>query len=436
MTHSTLLGEKSRLVTIDKIILSIVDFVASHLKGKLTRLGLHIVQSYGGHSMSSLLDGPPPDAPEVQSSLAQCAFALGRLDGALRSLNPGIEPLLAAALLARSLIMALRDAGYAEAEGGWARWLPRGAPPQAEPHVALGTSALVEVVLRHAEQSSWPAVANSAAILRRAAPHLMTAAGAHTADLLLAADLLDQAKQITRLRPGFSIDSTLWHFANLVQAASASPNFALGRADLAIADTHQGRHTYYHAAARPHVWAFGLVTGDALRYAGLLSRSVPMGGSILLGAVRAELSQAERSAFLFAGLTQAAETILQLIDTCRERHTRSEHALSCFRSTAKAPAVFAFLAGAGPLTRAQIAAGFEVSRQGASGIIQALEATGLVLRKGGVIYPHSVEQERTGATPASPTLTHLTSLTEVDDALAALDALLARSAPLERGNGS
>lgn len=67
----------------------------------------------------------------------------------------------------------------------------------------------------------------------------MTAAGAHTADLLLAADLLDQAKQITRLRPGFSIDSTLWHFANLVQAASASPNFALGRADLAIADTHQ-----------------------------------------------------------------------------------------------------------------------------------------------------------------------------------------------------
>src|SRR5690606_41127758 len=159
------------------------------------RLGLHIVQSYGGHSMSSLLDGPPPDAPEVQSSLAQCAFALGRLDGALRSLNPGIEPLLAAALLARSLIMALRDAGYAEAEGGWARWLPRGAPPQAEPHVALGTSALVEVVLRHAEQSSWHALAYSAAIIRRAATPLISAAGTHTADHLYEQDMLVPAKQ-------------------------------------------------------------------------------------------------------------------------------------------------------------------------------------------------------------------------------------------------
>lgn len=111
-------------------------------------------------------------------------------------------------------------------------------------------------------------------------------------------------------------------------------------------------------------------------------------------------------------------------------------ALARFRSTSKAPAGFAFLAGLSPLTRAQIAAGFAVSRQGADTIIQGLVAVGLVRRADGVIRAIAPsERDETAARPA-PSIPPLTSVAEVDDALAAVDALLARTIPPERPRGS
>lgn len=373
------------------------------------------------------LDADTFDFPTSCAPSAACAYALGQLDGALRTLDAALEPLLAATVAGRALSAALADAGYAEPDSALSRWLPTGTAPLAGPHTVLGPPALAHVVLHQLEQAAWPALADCARVLRRAVPHLTAPNTATAGELTEAWAVLAQAQTALCHDPADDVAATLDRFAEQVRAAGDTPVFARGQADPATFATPWGPRSYYRSPPRPHSWALNLIAGDVLHHVGLLSRAMPLEGSVRIGALRVDLPPGERRTILLQGLTAAARAALRMVETCGRRHAHHSAALAHLRSTSRAPAILAVLAGIGPLTRLQIAQGFAISRQGVDGIVDVLAAAGLVERDRGVVTLASWNSAEAPPARAPEPLVALSSLAEVDAALAALDALLAKS---------
>lgn len=93
------------------------------------------------HPLASDNDLPGED---VAASEARCSLALGRLDGMLIGLTPNEKCLLSWALLRSTLLGALIQAGFSDADlrfNDWFAGIDRG--PQESEHTACSASALV-----------------------------------------------------------------------------------------------------------------------------------------------------------------------------------------------------------------------------------------------------------------------------------------------------
>jgi hypothetical protein len=121
----------------------------------------------------NLFDSSEVDPDELAAATARCYLAIGRLDGAIAHAAPNVLALFALMLVRRTLARSLTAAGYLFTEASFEGWISRaGGPPQSGPGTAAPAPAIAAAVLLELRASHWPALAEAADLVQRAAPHL------------------------------------------------------------------------------------------------------------------------------------------------------------------------------------------------------------------------------------------------------------------------
>ena len=120
-----------------------------------------------------LFDSSEVDPAELETASARCYLALGCLDGAIAHAAPNVVALFALMLVRRTLAKSLAAAGYLFTDATFEGWISRaGGPPQGGPGTAAPAPAISAAVLSELRVSRWPALAEAADLVWRAAPHL------------------------------------------------------------------------------------------------------------------------------------------------------------------------------------------------------------------------------------------------------------------------
>ena len=121
----------------------------------------------------NLFDSSEVDPAELAAATARCYLALGRLDGAIAHAAPNVVALFALMLVRRTLARSLTAAGYLFTDAAFGGWISRaGGPPQGGPGTSAPAPAIAAAVLSELRASKWPAIAEAAELVWRAAPHL------------------------------------------------------------------------------------------------------------------------------------------------------------------------------------------------------------------------------------------------------------------------
>ena len=112
------------------------------------------------HPLASDTDA---DLSEVGAAQAECAFALGRLDGLLAGLGDSEKRLFCWALLRETLLSALRQAGFADTElqfNGW--FVGTSRAPQEGALTSCSPRAIVQAILAELAHHTWEPLAEAA----------------------------------------------------------------------------------------------------------------------------------------------------------------------------------------------------------------------------------------------------------------------------------
>jgi len=372
---------------------------------------------------------------EVGAARGRACIALGRLDGAVRMASPSALRLFGYRLVRRSFIGALADAGFAGADRAIDGWIARESPPPATPQYAAAEApAISGAVLAALADGGWAPVAEAARFVARAAEHLGRAGTPAAGEKPLAEIAAEARRALVPSRPLYDVDDPLAWLEARVEGARASAAFAPVARDPVPIDTLAGIAIITPPPPRAHHWALGLAMGESLRALGLLSRPVPLAGSVPAAALRMDMPPRERAVALADAIARAARQAMAELDEAVRLAAHAAHALRTCRRTSRAPDVFAGIAGLGALRRTQIATGFGLTAMGADTILATLVSAGLVARAPG---------DRRGPYRWTPppvarstpwTISDMSGLlNEVDAAMEGLDALLARLSPRKAG---
>ena len=374
---------------------------------------------------------------KLQAERGAALLAVGRLDGGLAAAPP--LRLFAHRVVRRTLVASLAGAGFAGRDGWFDDWLARRAgPPEDAGAAEHSPEAVAGAVLAELRRAPWAPLADAAAQATRAAAHLArqpvsSAASQPPGAAPLAGDLVDAARGIVG-SVALTDDPSAWLEAFLA-AAMAAPWFAPPERAVLAVETWERTVVVEAAAPRGAAWALGLALGGGLRAAGLLRVAVPLAAAVPGEALRGDLEPAERAAALFRGLGAAAAALFSDLQAALDLERRAAEALAGRRSTSRAPEAFDAIAGLGPLRRSQVAALLGVTPLGADAVVDALVGAGLVERSGGHGAVYRLAEPRREAPAADPPGPAAeagdgppTTLAAFDVALAAVDALLARSA--------
>jgi hypothetical protein len=380
------------------------------------------------HPLAADADVPPEDVAIAQ---AECALALGRLDGLLAGLPQSEERLFCAGLLRTVLLSALAQAGFADAELRFNAWFAgRDRAPQETPLTPCSAHAVVRALLGELGHHPWEPLAEAA--------QTITAAARFGTDRPMRAEDTDAGKAIARAtelasQVGVSGDTAL-PFAGLARLHAllrqdllfapverAVKSFSLGDREVAIEQT----------APRTPLWAVDTALGRLLSASGTWARPLPCPGAVTAEALQPRLWHGERALLAVRSLHASAMRLCELVADARRRAALMGQQLGHLRSSARAPQVWTFLSAFAPLGLDQIGLAFGVSRRGTYAISDALVSAGLAQRKtvkGKVLLV--ADEPRGDRLSPSLNQAHViprATMAEFDAAIADIDRLLSAS---------
>lgn len=351
----------------------------------------------------NLFDSSEVDPAELAAANARCYLALGRLDGAIAHAAPNVVALFALMLVRCTLARSLTAAGYLFTDATFEGWTSRvGGPPQGGPGTAAPAPAIAAAVLSELRGSNWPALAEAADLVWRAAPHLGrgergTAAIGGDPDDGAAREEGQGAWQCDRL--GWVIaaaravlidgDATAAErdkapLSVLAERLAKVPAlFAPIERGAAVIETDAGPVAVPLGTQQSQGWALGLVVGEMFVNLAMMRRPLPFAGVIVPQVLRGDCDPELQLLRLASDIGQGAHELLKDLETARRLVRRAEAALSDARSTSRAPAVFALIAGLGLVTRGEVCDGFKMTAAGADGVLAQLQTAGLILRRPG-----------------------------------------------------
>ncbi|EIZ77160.1 hypothetical protein WSK_4299 [Novosphingobium sp. Rr 2-17] len=380
------------------------------------------------HPLAADADISPEDLALTQ---AECALALGRLDGLLVGLSASEERLFCAGLLRAVLLSALAQAGFADAElrfNAWFAGIDRA--PQETPLTPCSAYAVVRALLGEFGLHPWEPLAEAARTIalaaRFSADRPMQAEDADTGEAIVrATELTSQA--------GISSDTAL-PFSGLARL------HALLHQDPLFAPVERGLRTFSlggrdvtieQAAPRTPLWAVDAVLGRVMTECGAWQLSLPCPGAITAEALQPHLWPGEGAMVAARSLQGSLARLAGLIKDARARAALMDAHLRHLRSSARAPQVWTVLAGFAPLGLDQMTSAFGVSRRGTYAVGDALISAGLARReivKGKVLLAaeEPIPSRLSPSLDQAPALSR-PALAEFDAAMAEIDRLLVRS---------
>lgn len=360
-----------------------------------------------------------PNSADAGFQHEKAAYALGRLDGALRYCPPSAERIFAGQVLRLTLISALRREGHEFTDTRFAAWFAGLTTLADTPHRrARPPRATCEAILTELAHSIWPTLSDLANSIKPAllAPRDHAGDDAHLQALAVIAD----GRALVAECMSESPPSALASLDTLHRLIACSTTFApIERAPDA---------RFSSSRAPSPLWAIDVLFPECLRAKGALLFAVPMPDLVREDAFYPSSSgrtEPQTSAFtktvegLFGRLTEA----VAMANRCANTLTG--------RSTSRAPSLFELLAGFGPMRSAQIETIVGVSRLGARGIVETLEDAGLIGRRkvsGAILFDahpnpvrHSADSQQIPGLEISPD-----ALSEYEASMAEIDRLLGK----------
>jgi hypothetical protein len=397
----------------------------------------------------NLFDSSEIDPAELAAANAHCYLALGRLDGAIAHAAPNVVSLFAIMLVRRTVAKSLAAAGYLFTDAAFEGWISRaGGPPQGGPGTAAPAPAIAAAVLSELRGSKWPALAGAADLVSRAASHLGRGGrgtdvgapdpadsealeegqGAWQCDglggvIAAARAVLVDVGAATAEHDGTPISVLAERLANVPAL------FAPIERGAAVIETDTGPVSVSLATQQSQGWALGLVVGEMFVGLGMMRRPLPFAGCIVPQVLRGDCEPEVRRLRLASDIGQEAHEMLGDLETARRLVSRADAALSDARTTSRAPAVFALIAGLGLVTRGEVCDAFKMTAAGADGVLAKLLAAGLIVRRpgrAGGFCVAAVAGDGVGSS-ANPIFDArvASSVDDLDAAIADLDRLLA-----------
>ncbi|WP_253344409.1 hypothetical protein [Sphingobium sp. OAS761] len=372
------------------------------------------------------------DVPLEELALAQaeCALALGRLDGLLAGLTPPEKQLFGMSLVREVLFAALGQSGFADAAllfDAWFAGLDRA--PQETPLTPCSAYAVVRALLGELVHHSWAPLAEAAHTIAAAA-RFGADRPAQAEDALAGEAIAKATALVTQVATG----DTPLPFAGLARLT-----VLLGQEAL-FAPVERGARSFSVAgrevaieqpAPRTPLWAVDLALGALLSSGGAWRHALPCPGAITAEALQPPLRPYQRAMVTTRTVQASALRLGELVADARKRAALIHDQLGHLRANARAPQVWMHLAAFAPLGLDQMAAAFKVSRRGTYAIGDALVAAGLARREtvqGRVLLVAEDPRRARRSEPRgdAPALAH-PALVAFDSAMAEVDRLLARS---------
>jgi hypothetical protein len=399
----------------------------------------------------NLFDSSEVDPAELAAATARCYLALGRLDGAIAHAAPNVVALFALMLVRRTLARSLAAAGYLFTDATFEGWISRaGGPPQGGPGTAAPAPAIAAAVLSELRASKWPALAEAADLVSRAAPHLSRGArgtdvgapdpadreareegqGASHCDGL--GGVIAEARAVLVDGDATAAEHDGAPLSVLAERLAKVPALSAPiERGAAVIETDTGPIAVPLATQQSQGWALGLVVGQMFVDVAMMRRPLPFAGAIAPQVLRGDCDLDVRLLRIASDTAQVAHEFLGDVEAARRLVSRAEAALVDARSTSRAPAVFALIAGLGLLTRGEVCDAFRMTAAGADGVLAKLLAAGLVARRPGRAGGYCVAAVA-GYALGSHTEGLINALgvggvDELDAAMADLDRLLART---------
>ncbi len=357
----------------------------------------------------------------AERAFPAAALAIGRLDGALSLASETTQSIFASALLRGITTTALQHEGHAFTQSRFYAWFAGLTTLTDEPaHTARPPKVVCEAVLTELAHSSWGPLATAATRLKclLLAPHDHSGDDAHK-DVHL---VIEEARRI--VRESTDNRSPFTALASLRNAILEHPTFA-------PSETADPFSWSGEAGLRlSPFWAVDIFAGECLSAAGWLRPSLP-----LTGLIRREIlcrsDPASADTMQAHALEEAASHLnRQLLEAVHAEETIRRR-LADRRSTSRAPALLAMLAGFGAMRSSQIERLLGLTRLGARSILSSLESDGLVERRtlaGAHLYSATLHASSLGdfVSPSLPSLSSA-ALDAFDVSLAEIDRLLGRS---------
>lgn len=351
-------------------------------------------------------------------------YALGQLEGSLRHLSSAARSIFAGKLLKACLMIALRQEGHAFTDTRFHAWfaglatLSDAAPRNGRPPRAVCLAILTE--LGH---SSWEPLSGLALSLREAflAPqdfaspeahqeafHVVREAGALTARLVSQLSLGNPSPVVVLRRLQKEMKESL-------QFAPRKPE----------PDLKRPLNLNAECGLSPPLWALDLFVGQWLGSSGGWLPALPCPGL-----VRAQPDgwDARPSIPEATNLFEAISTLLDLLAEASKQAQFIEPRPPQFRSSSRAPDLFALIAGFGPLRSSQLETMLSASRLGIRSMTSALEEAHLIDWRriaGSHLFEARLHLERSSSVAViSEAAFSPAALDEFEASLAALDRLL------------
>lgn len=351
----------------------------------------------------NLFDSSEVDPAELAAATARCYLALGRLDGAIAHAAPNVVALFALMLVRRTLARSLVAAGYLFTDAAFEAWIARaGGPPQGGPGTAAPAPVIAAAVLSELRASKWPALAEAADLVSRAVPHLgrgdrgtdVTAPDPADSEALQEGQgawhydglggVIAQARAVLTEGDPTKADEDDAPLSVLAERLAKVPTqFAPIERGAAVIETDTGPVAVALATQQSQGWALGFVLGEMFVDLAVLRRPLPMAGIIAPQVLRGDCDPDFRLLRLASDIGQAAHELLGDLDKARHLVSLAETALIDARSTSRAPAVFALIAGLGLVTRGEVCDGFKMTAAGADGVLAKLLVARLIVRRPG-----------------------------------------------------
>lgn len=396
----------------------------------------------------NLFDSSEVDPSELAAATARCYLAIGRLDGAIAYAAPNVVALFALMLVRRTLARSLAAAGYLFTEATFEAWIARaGGPPQNGPGTAAPAPAIAAAVLSELRASKWRALAEAADLVSRAASHL----GRGDRGIAVDDANLERGEALEEVQGAWHCDG----LGGVIAAARAALGdrdaaaaehdtaplsvlaerlgkvtalFAPVERGSAVVETDTGPVAVPLATQQSQGWALGLVVGEMFVDLAMMRRPLPFAGVIVPQVLRGDCDPEVRLLRLASDIGKGAHELLVDLETAWRLVSRADGALVDARSTSRAPAVFALIAGLGLVTRGEVYDAFKMTAAGADGVLFKLQAAGLITRRPGRAGGFCVAA-KAGAVLGSHTEERIDALglggvDELDAAMNDLDRLL------------